>query len=160
MTLIGFLACGLLLSIALVHAAWAFGMHWPARNETMLIRTVIGTPGMTRMPGTGLKLGVAMMIAMAGVCALWLGGSVVLPLPGWVETVTGSVLAMVFAVRGLATYLGVLFAAGPLTGRTEPFATLDRSLYAPLCLLLALGFGILTFAEAGAQWAFSIDAVG
>lgn len=146
MTLIGFLVCGLLLPIALVHVGWAFGMHWPAKDETSLIRTVIGTQGMTRMPGSGLTLLVAAMIGLAGVCALWLGGSVVLPLPGWFQTVTGSLLALVFAARGIATFLAALFGAGPLMERVEPFATLDRRLFAPLCLVLALGFGILTFA--------------
>lgn len=143
MTPVGTLVCGVLVLIALVHAGWAFGMHWPARDETALIRTVIGTPGMTKMPGTGLTLGVAVLIGLAGVCALWLGGVLVLPLPGWLQTVTGGGLALVFAARGVATILAALIGAGPLRVRVEPFATLDRSLYAPLCLLLALGFAVL-----------------
>lgn len=145
MTLLGFLVCKVLVLIALVHAGWALGMHWPAKSEASLIRTVIGTPGMTKMPGPGLTLIVAVAIAITGLCALWLGDVFALPLPGWFETVTGSVLALVFASRGFATVFGSMFGAGPLRQRVEPFATLDRRLYAPLCLLLALGFVVLTF---------------
>jgi len=144
MTMIGALVCGTLVLIALVHAGWAFGMHWPARDETALVRTVIGAPRMTKMPGTGLTLVVAAMIAVAGMCALWLGGVLVLPFPGWMKPITGSVLALVFAARGVATFVAALTGAGSLQDRVEPFATLDRSLYAPLCLLLAVGFVALT----------------
>ena len=147
MTALGLIVCALLLCMALVHAGWAFGMRWPAENETMLIRTVVGHPDMTTMPGTGLTLVVAASIGMAGLCALWLGGALALPLPDWIGTLAGSVLALVFASRGLATYFGILVGAGPLSRRVEPFATLDRRLYAPLCLLLSLGFVVLTLVQ-------------
>jgi len=36
--------------VAAIHAAWAAGMVWPGKNEASLSRTVVGTPGATRMP--------------------------------------------------------------------------------------------------------------
>ena len=36
--------------VAAIHAARAAGMVWPGTNETSFFRTVVGTPGATRMP--------------------------------------------------------------------------------------------------------------
>ena len=44
-------------------------------------------------------------------------------------------LVVVFAGRGFATYLPT-----PLAQAVEPFRTLDRRFYAPLCLSLGIGY--------------------
>ncbi len=126
-------------AVALLHAAWAFGVLWPARDEQTLINTVIGAPGMSKMPGAGLTLAVAAGIASAGVFALWGARLVALPLPDWMQPAGLLGLAIIFGLRGFSTYL----ALGPLGARTQPFARLDRQFYAPLCLLIGAGFAAL-----------------
>jgi len=139
MTIIALLIFGALFAAALLHVAWAFGVLWPARDEQALINTVIGAPGMSKMPGTGLTLAVAAGIAGAGVFALWGAQLVTLPLPGWVQSTSLLVLAIIFGLRGFSTYLTI----GPLSARTQPFARLDRRFYAPLCLSICAGFIVL-----------------
>jgi hypothetical protein len=48
-------------------------------------------------------------------------------------------LAIVFLGRGIAAYLE----AFRQHFSEEPFATLDRKLYGPLCIFIGLGFGTL-----------------
>ncbi|MEE9319556.1 MAG: DUF3995 domain-containing protein [Granulosicoccus sp.] len=135
MTLIAAVVFAVLSGIALLHAAWAFGVHWPAHDEQSLINRVIGKRGMTEMPGIGLTLLVVIGIASGGVCALWGARLVSLPLPEWLSSLSIVVLAIIFGLRGVASYL-----PGPLSSSVEPFATLDRHYYAPLCLALCCGY--------------------
>ncbi len=128
----------ILFSIAVLHAAWAFGALWPAKDEQALVDTVIGSPGLTKMPGRLLTLIAAAGIAAAGICAPWGAGLIELPLPDWMQATSVPILMLIFGLRGVSSY-----AAGSIWRRTEPFATLDRRYYAPLCLLLALGFGLI-----------------
>ncbi len=139
MTVIGSLIFLVLLTTAIIHVAWAFGVVWPAKDEQGLIRTVIGHPDVKRMPSRNLTLLVAGGIASAGLCGLWGADMLMLPLPGWVKTVVLFGLMGIFTVRGLLSYIS----CGPLKNRMEPFATLDRRYFAPLCLLLGAGFLIL-----------------
>lgn len=138
MTLLASAIFLVLLGAAMLHAAWAFGMVWPAKDEQGLVDTVIGTPELKKMPGRALTLAVAAGIAAAGFCALWSAGTVALPLPDWVKTAATLTLLLIFALRGLATYF-----AGSRWLRSEPFASLDRRYFAPLCLFIALGFGLI-----------------
>lgn len=138
MTLIVSAIFGILFCIALLHAAWAFGIVWPARDEKALADIVIGTPGLTKMPGRAATLIAAVAIAAAGTSALWSVDMIALPLPDWMRAAAAPVLLLIFGLRGLITYI-----AGSVWPRTEPFATLDRHYFAPLCLLLALGFGLI-----------------
>ncbi|MEP3245281.1 MAG: DUF3995 domain-containing protein [Sneathiella sp.] len=126
---------------SLLHVAWAFGIVWPAKDEQALIRTVIGHPDVKKMPGTILTLAVAAGIAIAGLSGLWGGDILMLPLSEWMEDIVLFCLAGVFGLRGLSSYL----MEGPLGKRIEPFATLDRRFFAPLCLVLSAGFVILGF---------------
>lgn len=128
----------ILSGIAVVHAAWAFGMVWPAKDEKALADTVVGTPGLTKMPGRAATLIAACAIAAAGFSALWSADMIALPLPDWIRTAAAPVLLLIFGLRGLATYI-----AGSVWPRAEPFATLDRRYFAPLCLFVALGFGLI-----------------
>ncbi|VAW96201.1 hypothetical protein MNBD_GAMMA20-1621 [hydrothermal vent metagenome] len=139
MTTIALLIFSSLFAVALLHVAWAFGVFWPANDEQTLIDTVIGAPGMSEMPGTGLTLAVAAGIASAGIFALWGAKLVTLPLPAWMQSASLLVLAIIFGLRGFSSYLTI----GPLSARTQPFAHLDQWFYAPLCLLICLGFVIL-----------------
>ena len=55
----------------------------------------------------------------------------------------GAGIATVFLARGVAGYVP----AWRRLQSAEPFTTLDRRYYAPLCLALGTGFLIILFAE-------------
>ena len=122
--------------VAVLHAAWAMGVVWPADDESALTRAVIGTPDATKLPSRGLNLIVALLIFLAAVWPIaWRG---ILPYPHIVpQTLIWLgmwVLAFIFLVRGT---VGLT----PLMGQTEqPFASFNRRYYSPLCILLGLGF--------------------
>ena len=128
-----------LVAIAVLHLAWGSGLCWPARDQQSLINTVIGHPDVTRMPGFVLCAAVAFALLAAAFWALWGTGLVSGPevsLFGIGLRDAGLwALVLIFASRGLASYL-----PSPLANAVEPFRTLDRSYYAPLCLLFALAF--------------------
>ncbi|MEM9603665.1 MAG: DUF3995 domain-containing protein [Pseudomonadota bacterium] len=136
------LLAAVLVGIAGLHLAWGCGLRWPGEDERTLIDAVIGRPDVHRMPGLGLCLVVTLALLAAAFWALWAAG--------WVAVPDGSVVGLsvreiglwllvaVFLGRGAATYL-----PGPLSGAVEPFRTLDRRLYAPLCLALGVGFLVL-----------------
>ena len=88
------------------------------------------------MPGMGLTLMVAVGIAAAGVLALWGGGVVELPLPQWMRTMSLAVLAAIFLLRGVASYLPF----GPIGDTVEPFRTLNMRYYGPLILAIGVGY--------------------
>ncbi len=129
----------LLQAVALLHLAWAIGLSWPARSREKLSATVIGLPEGSPMPPAWLTILVALGISLAGWLALWGGGWFSLgefePLRKW-GVGAG---AVVFALRGGMTYMPF----GPLQASAEPFRTLDSRFFAPLCLILAIGYLLL-----------------
>lgn len=134
--LVGALTFVPLLTVALAHLLWSIGVTWPIRTKQLLAQTVVGAPGITRMPNRLLTFVVALLILAAGIVGLSLadhdsGG---LPL-----TLLGAILAIVFLARGVLGYTAGWRARFP----TEPFATLDRRNYSPLCLWIGAGFLIL-----------------
>ena len=124
-----------LLAVAIAHFLWAIGSPWPIRDPALLARTVIGRPGVTRVPRLA-SLVVSILVLAAGVLALALadhtGGGLLL-------TLVGLVLAAIFLGRGAVGYT----AGWRARFSEEPFATLDRKNYSPLCLALGVGFLIL-----------------
>jgi hypothetical protein len=124
-----------LLAVAIAHFLWFLGRSWPIKDQELLARTVIGRTGVTRVPRLP-SLVVTIAALAAGIIALALadhsGGG--LPL-----TLLGALLAAIFLARGLIGYTAGWRARFPV----EPFATLDRRNYSPLCLLLGGGFLIL-----------------
>lgn len=120
----------------LLHAVWAFGIWWPARNEDQLVAAVVGVRDAERMPGA-----VPCLLVAAGLLAAaalpWLPHHGVFG--RWSGSVAG-VLAAIFAIRAVL----VLLPAWRRATAHEPFATLDRRFYAPLSLLLALAFWVLS----------------
>ncbi|PLX38403.1 MAG: DUF3995 domain-containing protein [Hyphomicrobiales bacterium] len=140
MTLIVAIAVALLLAaISLVHLIWAFGSTWPAGNEKALARMVTGFPGATRMPPRTASAAVAAVLFAAALWALAMTGISASAL----LTLGGAALAGVFLLRGLIAYTPWWRARTP----EQPFASLDRKYYAPLCLALAAGFAVLTAAR-------------
>lgn len=138
MALLATLMFFILAAIAAIHMLWAFGVRWPAGSERGLVALVVGATGRTQMPGPVKCIAAAAAIFCAGLIALALGRPIAFPgaaaLP-W----AGAPVTLVFITRGVAAYLPVWrrrFAQ-------EPFATMDRKWYGPLCLILAAGFIVL-----------------
>ena len=134
--LVGSLTFVPLLMVALAHFFWALGSTWPIKNETLLAQTVVGLPGITRMPNRFVTFVVSLLILAAGVVALSLADHAS---GGLLLTALGVILAAIFIGRGVLGYTPGWRKRFP----TEPFATLDRKNYSPLCLWIGAGFLIL-----------------
>lgn len=124
-----------LLAIAIATFVWSLGGSWPIRDRAMLPDVVLGIPGTTSLPRLGAFL-TSVAVLVAGIVALALadhtGGGL------WL-TLLGLVLGGAFIARGAMGYTlwwQTLFSA-------EPFATLDRRNYSPLCLVIGAGFLLL-----------------
>jgi hypothetical protein len=145
MTAVAVIVFVVLAVIAALHAAWGFRLFWwPAADERGLTALVVGRTGQTRMPDTPACLVAAAAILVAGLVALALADIIDIGAPRLV-TAVGVLVVAVFAGRGVATYLPVWrrrFAQ-------QPFATMDRRFYGPLCLLLAAAFALLVLARLG-----------
>ncbi len=139
MTAIAVAAFVILSVIALLHAAWGFGLRWPARDERGLVALVIGATGRSHMPSLVECLRAAGAIFAAGLVALLLAGVIAVPLPPLLVMLAGAAVTLVFTGRGIAAYVP----AWRKRFAQQPFARLDRRYYGPLCLLLALAFAWL-----------------
>jgi hypothetical protein len=119
------------LVLAVLHLLWAIGFWFPIRDEERLVAAVIGMRSATRMPGPIP-------------CALVATGLLSASLWPWImqgaARATGLVLlATVFLIRGLLPWRPVWRRITP----QEPFASLDRRVYGPLCLALGAGYAFL-----------------
>jgi hypothetical protein len=122
-------------AIAIAHFVWSLGGSWPLRDKAMLPRAVIGIPGTKQVPRLA-AFAVSVAVLATGVMALALAD----PTAGglWL-TVLGLVAGAVFIVRGALGYT----ARWRAKFSDEPFATLDRRNYSPLCLVIGAGFWVL-----------------
>ena len=125
-----------LMVVALAHFFWALGTTWPIRSEQLLAQTVVGRAGVTRMPNKFVTLLVSIALLLMAIVAMGLADH---DDGGLFRTALGAVLAMVFIARGVAGYTAGWRSRFP----TEPFASLDRKNYSPLCLWIGAGFLIL-----------------
>jgi len=142
---IALLLSGTVFAIAVVHAYWGRGGHWPAATEKDLARTVVGRPGITRMPSPGACFAVAAMLLLVAIWPLAAAGLLPLPVAPWLIQLAGAGMGFVFLLRGIAPYLPAWRRIWP----EQPFARLDRHIYGPICLALAAG--CLTLLIAGPQ---------
>lgn len=124
-----------LLAVALAHFLWSIGSRWPIRDPELLARTVVGKPGVTRVPRLG-SLVLAVLVLAIGIAALSLADHSAGGVP---LTLLGVLLAVIFLARGAAGYT----ARWRAVFSEEPFATLDRRNYSPLCIAIGVGFVIL-----------------
>lgn len=136
---LGVMMFTLLISIAALHVAWGFGVVWPARNERQLVSWVAGAKGVQNIPPLSQCLLAGIGIGFFGFVALLLSNALPSPLPALWTKAAGILSAFLFAGRGLAGYLPQWRRRFP----QEPFATFDRYVFAPLCLLLAAGYATL-----------------
>lgn len=145
MTLLTYITAFILLIIALLHMLWGVDVYWPAKDETSLARAVVGAKGITQMPNVwacsfvviALLIGTVIVLRLGGV----LGGGVIgmKALPLWVFQLAGLGLALVFLSRGIVGFTAFWQAITP----EEPFRTLNRQFYSPLCLALGVAIAAL-----------------
>lgn len=119
-----------LLPLAVLHVLWGIGLWFPIEDEALLVRTVTGFSNTEEMPGAVPCALVAVALFMAVLCLWW-------P-PGPFRFLALMVIGFVFLARGVAAFTPFWRRMAP----AEPFATLDRKYYGPLCVALGLGFWI------------------
>ncbi|HEY0853315.1 MAG TPA: DUF3995 domain-containing protein [Devosia sp.] len=124
-----------LLTVSIAHFLWAIGSKWPIRDPALLAHTVIGAPGVERVPRLA-ALVVALLVLAAAAIGSALGDKTS---GGLLLTLAGIVLTLVFGIRGVLGYTSWWRARHPV----EPFATLDKRIYSPLCLIVAVCFAVL-----------------
>ena len=124
-----------LLTVSIAHFLWAVGSPWPIRDPDLLAKTVIGNPNIPRVPRLASFV-VAVLVLIAAIIGTSLGDE---QSGGLLLTLAGAALAVVFGIRGVLGYTAPWRARFSL----EPFATLDRRIYSPLCLIVAACFAIL-----------------
>jgi hypothetical protein len=125
-----------LVAIAVLHASWGLGSHWPCESEEALVRSAVGRRGARRMPPPSACVIVAARLAGVSVWPLLAVGVIPSAWSGWLSELEGAGIAAVFIGRGIAGYVP----AWRRMHSAEPFVTLDRRVYSPLCLVLGAGF--------------------
>jgi hypothetical protein len=130
-----------LAAIAGLHLYWGLGGLWPASTQQGLVSTVVGDARLKRMPSPFLSITVAAAIAVTALWPLLLAGAFAGAAPRLLILGAGVAIMAVFLLRGVAGYVPAWRRKHAL----EPFATLDRCCYAPLCLVIAAGYAALLF---------------
>lgn len=143
MTVLAIVLLAIVGGIALLHAAWGLGSHWPAAGPEQLAKSAVGMPGITQMPAPAACFLVAALLAGVAVWPLFATGLLPEAWPHWLTQLAGAGIAAVFLGRGIAGYTRAWRRNFP----EEPFASYDRRTYSPLCL--ALGAGYLAILIAG-----------
>jgi Protein of unknown function (DUF3995) len=133
MTAISVFLSVITLALAGVHILWAIGFWWPIRIEELLVRTVVGYRGATRMPGP-IPCGLVAVALIFAANFPWFPHGALRTSGLWL-------CAAVFLIRGGLAYMPFWRAMTP----QKPFSTLDRTRYGPLCLLLGAGYLTLAF---------------
>ena len=124
-----------LLSVALVHFIWALGFNYPVKDEKILARTVAGFKGIEKMPPRFLSFLVGLGVLSAGIWVLAMAD----PAPNLVLTLGGVALSLGFLGRGFFGYTKRWAKITP----EEPFRTLDKKFYSPLCIYIGVGILVL-----------------
>ena len=128
--------------IAVLHASWGLGNHWPASSAERLAKAAVGTPGIRRMPSPAQCFAVAAILTGVASWPLFAVGLLVEEWPRWLTLLAGAGIAAVFLGRGVAGYTSAWRRRFP----EEPFASYDRAYYSPLCLMLGAGYLVILFA--------------
>ncbi len=122
------LAAAGLMGVSAVHALWAAGSTWPARDDRALAELVVGSE---TMPPRAASAAVALGAAAAALCVAGVGGTR--------RPATGARLLIGAGLLGRAAVGGVV--AARMLGLPEPgtrFRAADARLYRPLCAVLGV----------------------
>jgi Protein of unknown function (DUF3995) len=142
----------LLASVGVMYLVWSAGVTFPFANEQSLARSLIGRRGITRVPSRAAFLYIGVLFFAAAVAAFLMGGySEAVPQSKPFLAPVGLLLALVFLGRGVAGVLPAFERAAP----EQPYLSLNRRLYSPLCVLAGLGFLFLTVALPNWTWRLS-----
>jgi len=133
MTFLALLASFGLIVIASIHLLWALGYWWPIKDEAALARAVVGTKGITKMPGAAATSLVVVALLFAAAWPWFPDGSL--------KSFGLLAIAFVFQVRAVLTYAPFWKRNSP----EQPFRRLDETYYGPLCI----AFGIIFMTLAG-----------
>jgi hypothetical protein len=131
MLILAFILSAVLIILAAFHMLWGFGFWIPWRDEARLVAAVVGARDVDRMPGP-IPCGIVTALLLVVAIVIW--GN-----PHWSQTVILGIAALVFILRGLASYNRFWRKMTP----EEPFATYDRRYYGPLCLVLGVGLAAI-----------------
>lgn len=126
-----------LLAAGGLHAIWATGTPWPCSNTTTLNRYVVGQADEPRLPGPLACLAVTGALTVTAAAALHRATtphrhSAANTVAGFVLTAASTVLALRSAIVVATTTMRPQWF-------TPEFVKLDRAVYSPLCLSLAIG---------------------
>lgn len=133
----------LLLALSALHLVWGFGGTWPEKDAAALARRVAGFKGVTQMPRPAACFFVAAALAFSALVALAAVGALPTSYPHWLVLTALSAAAAVFTLRGVLAFTPQWRERTP----EEPFATLDRRYYGPLCLIIGGALTVIVFAE-------------
>lgn len=128
MMIFAVLMSAMTLGFAVIHMLWGIGYWWPIRTEEVLVRSVVGYKGATRMPGP-------IPCALVAVALIFAANFPWFP-HGFLRNLGLWTCAVAFLIRGMLTYTPFWRKMTP----QKPFSTLDRTRYGPLCLLLGAGY--------------------
>ena len=112
-----------------LHLFWANGGR---AGSGAAVPQIDGSAAFT--PSAGATVAVALALFAAAAVVATAGGTLRLPLPGWMSTIAASALAAILAARAVGDFRLVGFFKSRGEGR---FADLDTFVYSPLCLALA-----------------------
>lgn len=144
MSFIAFAIFLFLTAVAGLHVLWGTGVRWPGKTDAELVSKAVGSKS-GKMPTPNQCYLAALAIYIPGPIALTLAGLIDASVTASTIPLAGSAAALVFLGRGIAGYVPAWRERFP----REPFATLDRRYYSPLCLLIAAGFLILLINRPG-----------
>jgi hypothetical protein len=141
--LVGICLALVLVAAGLLYLLWAAGVTFPFASEQALARALIGRRGITRVPSRAAFVYLAVLLIAAALAAFLLGGySQAVPQSKPFLAPVGLLLALVFLGRGVAGVLPAFERAAP----EQPYLSLNRRIYSPLCFAAGLGFLFLTLA--------------
>jgi hypothetical protein len=145
MKILALIAFAVLTAIAVLHAAWGLKIVWPAASERKLIAMAVGQKGRKRMPPPWQCFIVAAAVFLQGVVALIAADWIATPLSRSFVALLTLLCATGFIARGVIGLTAGWRARHP----QQPFATLDREYFSPLCLALGAAFVLLTLYSLG-----------
>ncbi|MFN4185893.1 MAG: DUF3995 domain-containing protein [Hyphomonas sp.] len=150
--LLGTLLAIVLGCLGLIHLIWAAGMSFPFPNEQSLARSIVGRRGITRLPSRAAValLGI-LLLCGAGAAAIMGHYASSMTALKFLLVPVGLFLSAVFLLRGLVGVLPAFERAAP----EQPYLSLNRRVYSPLCALIGAGFLALTFSLPNWTWQIS-----
>ena len=143
MTVLAVILSFVLLLITTLHVYGGIGGIWPGTDQASCARAVVGFRGVDEMPSSLASFAVAACLALATLWPLALTGVFATPFPREGLAATALMIGLVFLGRGIAGFTSWWRRLAP----EQPFARLDQSFYSPLCLLIGLGFVVLSISE-------------